>query len=79
MLDDLRQWAGPWGDLASVTGLFLAFVGFFITIAGVYRSKSAAQRARAAADEMMKELFVGARRKGYGVEQAIDNLLERLE
>ena len=28
---------------------------------------------------MMKELYTGARRKAYGVEQAIDNLLERLE
>ena len=51
MLDDLRQWAGPWGNLASVTGLLLALVGFVITIAGVYRSKSAAQHAREAADE----------------------------
>lgn len=51
MLGALRQWAGPWGDLASVTGLLLALAGFIITIVVVYRSKSAAQRAREAADE----------------------------
>src|SRR5260370_1855362 len=50
MLENLRAWAVPWGDLASVAGFLTAVVGFIVTIIGVYRSKSAAQRAREAAD-----------------------------
>lgn len=48
-MTELRDWAAKWGDMASVAGLLLTFVGFAITIIGVWRSKGAAEQARQAA------------------------------
>lgn len=42
----LQQWAGRWGDIASILGVLLTIVGFTFTIYNVRRSKSAAEATR---------------------------------
>ena len=49
-MEQLQSWTGCWGDLASVIGAALTFIGFLLTIAGVWRSKSAAEGAQRAAE-----------------------------
>src|SRR5881396_3452756 len=56
-MNALREWAAPWGDLASIAGCLLAIVGFCWTIRIAMRSRTAAQEARKASQETRAHLL----------------------
>src|ERR1017187_2755413 len=51
ILQPLREFCEPWGNVASVLGLFVSVVGFWFAIKGITTAKRAAQQAEAAAKQ----------------------------